>query len=275
MEKIDRLGWAAGFTFLSYGNRIGIRTNRPELMERMLDLIPPGWEPVRSPLVDRLYSVLLPHSNGKSSKIRRFNLVYGDLDQIARTPAVADALSLMECNLQIYTAAMAKNRIFVHAGVVGWRGKAIVIPGTSFSGKSTLVAELVRAGATYYSDEYAVFDRRGHVHPYARSLSIREKRTGKTDRFPVASLGGVAGVEPLPVGLVVASMYKPGAHWQPRNLSPGLGILELLSHALPARQRPRMAIDAIQRAVKRARVVKSPRGEAREVVDSILERNCS
>src|SRR6266545_1899194 len=179
MKKIDRLGWAAGFSFLSYGNRIGIRTNRPELMDSLLDLIPPGWEPVRSPFVDRLYSVLLPRSNGKSSKIRRLNLVYGDLDQIARTPAAADALALMECNLQTYTAAMAKNRIFVHAGVVGWRGRAIVIPGTSFSGKSTLVAELVRADGTYYSDEYAVLDRRGYVHSYARPLSIREKRTGK------------------------------------------------------------------------------------------------
>jgi len=274
MEKIDRLGWAAGFSFLSYGNRIGIRTNSPEIMDRMPDLIPPGWEPVRSPFVDRLYSVFVPRGNGGSSKVRRLNLVYGDLERIARTPTLDDALALMEGNLQIYTAALAKNRVFVHAGVVGWRGRAIVIPGTSFSGKSTLVVELVRAGATYYSDEYAVFDRRGRVHPYARSLSIREEATGQTERLPVGSLGGVAGVEPLPVGLVVASTYKPGAHWRPRNLSPGLAVLALLSHALPARRQPRTALEVLQRAVKRARVVKSSRGEAREVVDSILG-NCS
>ncbi len=274
MKKIDRLGWAAGFSFLSYGNRVGIRTNSPELMDRMLDLIPPGWEPVRSPFVDRLYSVFVPRGNGQSSKVRRLNLVYGDLDRIARTPVLDDALALMESNLQIYTAALAKNRVFVHAGAVGWRGRAIVIPGRSFSGKSSLVVELVRAGATYYSDEYAVFDRHGHVHPYARSLSIREKATGQTERFPVGSLGGVAGVEPLPVGLVVASTYKPGARWRPRNLSPGHAILALLSHALPARRKPRMALEVLQRAVRRARVVKSPRGEAREVVDSILG-NCS
>src|SRR6266536_4144679 len=117
---MDRLGWAAGFSFLSYGNRIGIRTNDPELMDRMLDLIPPGWEPVRSRFVDRLYSVLVPR-NGGSSRFRRLNLVYGDLERIARTPALDDALALMEGNLQIYTAALAKNRVFVHAGVVGWQ----------------------------------------------------------------------------------------------------------------------------------------------------------
>jgi len=274
MKKIDRLGWVAGLSFLSYGNRIGIRTNSPELMDRMLDLIPPGWEPVRSPFVDRLYSVLVPRGNGQSSKVRRLNLVYGGVERIARTPALADALTVLEADLQLFTAALAKNRVFVHAGVVGWRGRAIVIPGRSFSGKSSLVAELVRAGATYYSDEYAVLDRRGHVHPYARSLSIRKEATGQTERFPVGSLGGVAGVEPLPVGLVVASMYKPGARWRPRTLSPGHAILALLSYTLPARRKPRMALEALQRAVKRARVVKSPRGEAREVVDSILE-NCS
>jgi hypothetical protein len=34
----------------------------------------------------------------------------------------------------------------------------------SYSGKTTLVSELIRAGATYYSDEYAVIDERGRVH---------------------------------------------------------------------------------------------------------------
>ena len=33
--------------------------------------------------------------------------------------------------------------------------------------------ELVRAGATYYSDEYAVFDSRGRVHPFAQQLAQR------------------------------------------------------------------------------------------------------
>ena len=95
------------------------------------------------------------------------------------------------------------------------------------------------------------------------------------NRVPATKVvGGVAGVEPLSVGLVVASTYKPGAHWRPRNLSPGLAVLALLSHALPARRQPRMALEVLQRAVKRARVVKSSRGEAREVVDSILG-NCS
>jgi hypothetical protein len=65
-------------------------------------------------------------------------------------------------------AENARRWIFVHAGVVAWRGQAIVIPGATQSGKTSLVAALVRAGAEYFSDEYAVFDARGRVHPLPR-----------------------------------------------------------------------------------------------------------
>jgi uridine kinase len=41
----------------------------------------------------------------------------------------------------------------------------IAIPGRSFSGKTSLVTALVRAGAVYYSDEFAVIDRDGLVRP--------------------------------------------------------------------------------------------------------------
>jgi hypothetical protein len=66
-------------------------------------------------------------------------------------------LDAFENHLQLWVAEGAPRHAFVHAGVVGWRGRAMVIPRSSHSGKSTLAAALIRAGATYYSDEYAVF----------------------------------------------------------------------------------------------------------------------
>ena len=48
---------------------------------------------------------------------------------------------------QLAVATLAKELVFVHAGVVGWRNRAIVIPGRSLSGKSTLVLALVVAVA--------------------------------------------------------------------------------------------------------------------------------
>src|SRR4029079_7212295 len=126
-----------------------------------------------------------------------------------------------------------EGRIFVHAGVVGWNGRAIVMPGRSYSGKSTLVAELVRQGATYYSDEFAVLDSRGRVHPWARQLAIRENcAAGKGNRSPVEAFGGKAGKRPLPIALVIAFLYQRGAGCRLAQLSPGGGVMALLEHTV-------------------------------------------
>ena len=177
----------------------------------------------------------------------------------------------LERDLSLYIAEAARRRLFVHAGVVVWNGKAIVIPGRSFTGKTTLVAEFVRAGAMYYSDEYAVFDAHGRVHPYARPLGIREKGVGKAKKYSVAELGGTAGDKPLPVGLVLVSEYKADGKWKPRNISRGNGAMALLANTVAARLKPNVMLPTLQRAVEHATILKSSRGEVKEVVDFVLK----
>lgn len=271
MAKIDRLGWAAGIGFVAYGVRIGIRVNKPEVLERLADLLPPEWKPLRSPYVDRLYSVRVGGA-GPRPNVRRFHLLYAGSARLARTMDLDQVWERLEHDVQLYVAEAARRRVFVHAGVVGWRRKAIVIPGRSFSGKTTLVAALLRAGATYYSDEYAVIDARGRVHPYSKPLSLRED-TGKRPRKCTAeALGSVCGVRPLPVGLVAVSQYKPGARWRPRRLSPGRAVLALFANTVPARRQPEVSLATLQQVVSRVPVLKGTRGEAEEVVDFLLQR---
>src|SRR5438552_15631793 len=187
MQKIDRLGWADGICFTSYGLRIGIRVNEPEVLVRLPDHLPPGWKPANSPVVDRLYS-LRAATAGRSTAVRNYNLLYAGAARLARTKALEELFEPLESDLQMFVAEWARRRVFVHAGVVGWRGQAIVIPGPSLSGKTTLVVALVRAGATYYSDEYAVFDAQGRVHPYPRLLSIRGEHGEPPTRCSPGSL---------------------------------------------------------------------------------------
>jgi len=178
----------------------------------------------------------------------------------------------LESDLQRYVAEAAPRRLFVHAGVVGWRGRAIVLPGRTFTGKTTLVAVLVKAGATYYSDEYAVLDAHGCVHPYARPLAVREHGAlERATRYAVEALGGRPGVTPLPVGLVIVSQYKPTARWRPRQLSAGEGALALLAHTISARRQPELALATLHHVVSRAPVLQGVRGEAEDVVDVILK----
>jgi hypothetical protein len=270
MEKIDRLGWADGITFSSYGVRIGIRVNDPDILGQVQKYLPPGIKPATSPVVDRLFSLLVGGS-GSRPGVRRFNLLYENHVRIARVMDLKQVFETLESSLRLYVAETARRRLFVHAGVVGWRGQAIVIPGRSFSGKTTLVAELVRAGATYYSDEYAVFDDKGRVYPFPKPLSIRASGEIEQQDVPVEELGGRAGVKPLPVGLVVMSEYKAGARWRPKQLSAGVGALAILSNTVAARAEPLKALNTLERVVSRAPVLKGVRGEATEVVKAILE----
>jgi hypothetical protein len=174
--------------------------------------------------------------------------------------------------VRIAVAEYAVGRVFIHAGVVGWKGKAIIIPARSFKGKSTLTAELVRQGALYYSDEYAVLDERARVHPFPKELSLR----GITNDYdqvdhPVEALGGKAGKRPIPVGMVVISEYKKGAKWNPRELNSGQGVMALIDNTVPIRRDPHFALPILGRAGSNAVILKSKRGEAQTAARAILD----
>jgi hypothetical protein len=239
------------------------------LLEPLIRRFPVGWKPETSTVVERLYSII-GEGIGRSSSVRRFGLLYGDVQQLARTMHVEDLHEALESDMDFYLAQAARQRLFVHAGVVGWKGQAIVIPGRSQSGKSTLVKAFLEAGASYYSDEYAVFDKRGRAHPFPRLLSIRGDTHKTRSRLSAESLGSQTGTVPLSVGVVALTSYRAGAQWRPRVLSPGRGTLGLLANALTARERPEQALDTLGNVVRWAPVLAGARGEAVGTVASIL-----
>ncbi|MCA1557152.1 MAG: hypothetical protein LC731_01275 [Acidobacteria bacterium] len=269
MDNLDRLGWAAGISFKSYGVQVGIRTNDAGLLDSLTERLPPGWRASRSMVVDRLYSVYIS-GRAERTKVRRYNLLYGDLERLVRSLDAEHVYDALETDLQLYVAERAPRRSFIHAGAVGWRGRAVIMPGRSFSGKTTLARELIARGATFYSDEYAVLDRHGRVHPFPRALQIRENGAGRQTKYTIESLGGRSGVKPLPVGLVLLSEYRTGARWQPRRLTAGQGMLAVMQHSVSARLRPETVLETLQQVVTRAPVLKSARGEASEIADKVL-----
>jgi hypothetical protein len=270
MEKIDRLRWEAGVTFTAYGLSIGIRVSDRTVLERVHAILPPGWRPATKPAVGRLYSVVVGGPTGRPG-VRRFNILYSGAARLVRTHDFGDVLSQLELDLELYIGDHARRRTFVHAGVVGWNGRAIVIPGRSLTGKSTLVKALVKAGAHYYSDEFAVLDDRGRVRPYPIPLTMRAGPDGGPPvKYRAEELGGVSGSCPLPVGLVLFTRYVGGTRFRPRPLSAGRAVLELLTHTLPARRQPRRVLDALSQAVAQASVLRGARGEAEETVRQIL-----
>ncbi len=269
LEKLNRLDWATALTGISHGVRIGIRANHPEVLDQLVKRLPPRWKPLSSTSVDCLYSVIKGGLDARQRGVRRFHLAYAGARQIARSFDFGDVLRELESDFHRCVAEKARRWIFVHAGVVAWRGQAIVIPGATQSGKTSLVAALVRAGAVYFSDEYAVFDARGRVHPYPKPLSIRSN--GEPSRCAPSELGATVGTRSLPVGLVVLTKFSPGARWRPVALSQGQAVLAMMSHALCARTRPAAALATLARATAPAAAIKTLRGEAEGVASSVAK----
>jgi hypothetical protein len=269
MAKLDRLGWAAAIRWSAFGLRVGIRVNRPEILERLPTVLPAVARPGTGEAVDVLYS-FFAGDRADHPGLRPLHLLYLGASRLARERDLEMLFARLKQDIPLRIAEFSPQHVFVHAGVVGWKGKAILIPGRSHTGKTTLVAELIKAGAAYYSDEYAVLDARGLVHPFPKPLSIRSTYAEPATDCTALELGGTEGYRPLPVGLVLVTEYRKGASWNPCLQSPGLGILALLANCVPARRRPRSVFAVLRRSLATAQILSGVRGEVQEVVETLL-----
>ena len=242
----------------AYGVAFEVRADDPRLRAAVRTRFPPGWRATRrtpSLLLSLVHDVRSP---GVAVRM--------DGRLLARGLTHAQALDVLESELQLAVARLARPEVFVHAGVVAVDGRAILVPGRSGAGKTTLVRALIAAGATYYSDEYAVLDGEGRVHPYARRPSVRVRAGGK-ERHPVPR---GRGRRPLPVGLVVETRYRPGARWSPVQLSGGERVLALLANTVPARDRPAEVLAVLARASEHAAGIRSDRGAAGRTAAALI-----
>ncbi|MGH2873830.1 MAG: hypothetical protein ACRDL5_15385, partial [Solirubrobacteraceae bacterium] len=184
------------------------------------------------------------------------------------SPSLDHALAVLRSYLFEHVLARATECAYIHAGCVGHSGRAILIPGKSDHGKTTLTAALVRAGATYYTDDYAPLDADGLVHPYPIPLWIHAD--GRGDAVAAESLGGRAGREPLAVGVIAHVAYRPGGAWEVRPLRPSEGALLLFQHVVGRDFGTEFALHAARRAAEGAVVLQGERGEADDAAARLL-----
>ena len=103
-------------------------------------------------------------------------------------------------------------------------------------------------------------------------MSVRENGDRNANEIRPEALGGTSGVKPLPVGLVVATGYREGARWRPRQLLPGRAVMALLDHTVSVRRKPERALNTLRQVVTDAVALKGVRGEATEVAETLLAR---
>lgn len=198
---------------------------------------------------------------------RRYVVNSSDVGE-SEVEGAEELVRAVSSSVQLSIAAHATDAVFIHAGAVAWNGAGIVLPGGSFVGKTTLVTALVRAGAEYYSDEYAVLGPDGRLIPYAKPLSVRT--AGGTIPIPPGELG-LVGESAVDVRLVVISHFEAGATWQPKLHRGAEVALPLVENAVAATVRPIDVLDVAARVAGTAVLARGARPDADAVALSLLE----
>jgi len=235
------------------------------LAARVLDAMPHGAR--QGPVVDApmiRFDVGAADANGATLQLEGDGVLWRGTDEDA-------LLQCLRRELQLAVAVHAPERLFVHAGAVAWQGRAILLPGSSRAGKTSLVAALIAQGCDYYSDEFAIIDASGQLHAYPRPLRVRrEVDRGPPEEVEPAALGARVGVRPIPVGMVVVTRFVPGATFVPTHLTTAQVLLQLLDHTVAVRRAPARALDWIGRAIDGVAALGGVRGGAVEAAARIV-----
>jgi len=77
---------------------------------------------------------------------------------------------------RLATKALSERLVSLHAAALASCGRAILFVGASGAGKSSLATQGLLAGMGYLSDEFALLDVKGRVHPFPRPLQWGKSR---------------------------------------------------------------------------------------------------
>jgi hypothetical protein len=249
---------------IAYGVPMRITADTPALFAEVFALLPFGTE-----ITSNVNCAAQSFSLSSCGETLRFRCCEGT-DVIFESRDLVSVCDALRRVLMVHVANHADGYVFVHAGVVALNGKVLVLPGKSFAGKSTLTAALVRAGATYYSDEYAILDDEGLVHPYARNLSMRKPGETLQLSVPISDLGGSTGVGRSSVSMIAFTQYEKGAEWSARSISHGLALLEMLKHSISVQRTPTRVMGTLAAMLRNATAWTSSRGEADVTAAALL-----
>lgn len=256
------------WSFVSYGAVIRIESNSPDFLAQAEAV-------ARHSLLSKVKTV----TNGRrpdqiieltKSKSGNYRFVHNGT-YLASGRSRKKLFKFFDTIVRIAVAESAKELVFIHAGTVGWKGSAILLPGDSFTGKSTLVAALVKCGAEYYSDDFAILDSTGLVQPFPRAISMRTD-DGKYVPYELSvdTLGGETGNRHIPVGMILFTKYGPRKKWKPRLLTPGQGILDLVPFTLSLKPQPGFSLKVLNKVTENAIIACSSRGNADRFAKTLL-----
>jgi hypothetical protein len=243
--------------FVAYGTRVTVRVPSADLVPQVVEQLPIDASRCPPGPDDDRFELIADEAGGYA--------VLKNGDVLLRPPGLDGALSVLRRQLFRHAIEHARDRLAVHAGVVGHQGRAIVLPGPAMIGKTTLVIALLEAGAAYYADDFALVDGDGYVHPYHSLMYIKGQ-----PKVAVEDLGGVRGKDPIPVGLIARIQYRDGATWNTQRRTTADGALMLVRSAY-GMDAPAFSLKSAHRAASDSIVLEGERGDAAEAAAALLE----
>lgn len=100
--------------------------------------------------------------------------VFWDGECLAASRVPSFVLSILLWHVNRQALESCDRYLLIHAAAAEYGGQALLFPAPMESGKTTLVAGLVRAGLRYLTDEAAAIEPQSlHVHPFPKALSIK------------------------------------------------------------------------------------------------------
>ena len=187
--------------------------------------------------------------------------------------------------------------IAIHASAVAWHGFGLLFPGSAGSGKTTLAAALLDAGARYLTDEAALIDPATlMMHPYPKPMwmsprSIRaidglahrllpDYRSLSRARIYASprDLGTGVAVAPLAVSHVIAPTYRPRMATSLEAISPAAGLMALSRNAFDLDRFRGEGVEVLGRVASSApcsRLLIGDVGEAVRSVEALLATRAS
>lgn len=145
-----------------------------------------------SSIVD--FSIFLSSPSFYRRFFRKNAQFYFDNHQPFKPLPIDQTFALFEWGLNWVFATQCHNFLIIHSAVVEKDGKALILPGSPGSGKSTLCAALVCKGWRLLSDEMALVSLgTGLIHPLPRPISLKNESLDIIREYhPTAEFGAVA-----------------------------------------------------------------------------------
>jgi hypothetical protein len=229
--------------------------------------MPEGATTCSPSMPDVAYSIVWAPDSGIAS----VHTLYRGATCIYRSSVPENLLHALQIDLTWSIASRSSGFTFIHAGAVTYRDQGIVLPGVSGAGKSTLVSHLLARGCAYYSDEYAVMDHAGVLHPFPCLIKLKDQPLNHQRVHP-DELGGRLDHGKVHVVLVGFPRHARGVGLYVEELSRSSGALRLLEHMPRARLRPKEALTCAAATTDKAACLSLQYEDGARAADHLITR---